>query len=857
MFRATILFILSLSFIILSACQLDAETSRPVLLAQQTETPTPTLTSPSTATSTSTPVQTPTPIPTETPAPTNTPLPTETPVSSDRLAMAQQAYAGGDYETARLEFDALLADPGASPDEQRLALYWRGRSELDLEDTASAIATLQTFLAQYPTDQFARAAQFNLGRAYEQAGRYEEADAAYLASVVPGDPVNVYVYERVGNVRLLTGAYTDTITAYQNGIDATEDTNSKARLREGIAQAELLRGDGGAAIAQYETILSMPQLDNSYRARILRLMGDGYRTLGDIEAARARYLEAVNRYPEAYDSYLALVELVVNDNVPVDEFQRGRVNYHAGSYQPAIAAFERYLAQLPTEPISDTATLTTTETVSDTTIADASTAALPRADEALWLMALSQQALGQYYNAIATFQRLIDEYPTSTHWGEAHFQKGETLLYQGNYGEAQAVWRAFATQNPAHSLAPESLWRAARLAQSEDQVEEAHTQLHALVDTYPNSERASEALYWAGQASYKLEDYEGAIEDWKALVENYPDSELVSFAGYWQAKTLLALGRNDEARAVLTKTSEEGPLSYYRLRARDLLEGRQPETVPLQLPGEAELMSEKAETESWLQQWLGLAETENLAALSAQLQSDPGFERGNTLLELGLRDQALVEFETVKDRWWNDALAMYQLSVYFWERGLGRLSILTAARLIALSPAKDPEDAPLFIQRLYYPIYFPELIFGEAEKYELDPVLLAALIRQESLFELSAHSHAGARGLMQVMPATGEYVAQNIDFSSFDADQLWLPYVSVKFGAWYLDQQLGLFNDHQFAALAAYNAGPANVLEWMKASDDLDIFVESIPFWESRTYIRRIYENLAAYRRLYGPPLID
>jgi len=856
MFRATILFILSLSFIILSACQLDAETSRPVLVAQQTGTPLP-LTSPPTATSTSAPAETATPVPTETPTPTNTPIPTETPVSSDRLAVAQQAYASGDYETARLEFDALLADPGASPDEQRLARYWRGRSELDLEDAASAIATLQMFLAQYPSDQLTRAAQFNLGRAYEQAGRYEEAAAAYLASVVPGDPVSVYVYERVGNVRLLTGAYTDTITAYQNGIDATEDTHFKARLREGIAQAELLRGDGGAALAQYETILGMPQLDDAYRAKILRLMGDSYRTQGDIEAARARYLEAVNRYPEAYDSYLALVELVVNDNVPVDEFQRGRVNYHAGSYQPAVAAFERYLAQLPTEPISDTAILTSTETASDTTVADAATTTLPKADEALWLMALSQRAMGQYHNAISTFQRLIDEYPNSSHWGEANFQKGETLLYQGNYGEAQAVWRAFAAQNPAHPLAPESLWRAARLAQTEDLFEEARTQLRTLVDTYPNSERASEALYWAGQAAYKLGDYEGAIEDWKALIENYPDSELVSFAGYWQAKTLLTLGRDDEARAVLTKTSEEGRLSYYRLRARDLLTGRQPEPVPLQLPDEAQLMTERVETEDWLRQWLGLAETENPAALSPQLQGDPAFQRGDKLLELGLRDQALVEFETVKDQWWNDALAMYQLSVYFWERGLGRLSILSAARLIFLSPAKNPEDAPLFIQRLYYPIYFPELIFGEAEKYDLDPVLLAALIRQESLFELSAHSHAGARGLMQVMPATGEYVAQHIDFSNFDTDQLWLPYVSIKFGAWYLDQQLGLFNDHQFAALAAYNAGPANVEEWMKVSDDLDIFVESIPFWESRIYIRSIYENLAAYRRLYGPPLID
>ena len=127
-----------------------------------------------------------------------------------------------------------------------------------------------------------------------------------------------------------------------------------------------------------------------------------------------------------------------------------------------------------------------------------------------------------------------------------------------------------------------------------------------------------------------------------------------------------------------------------------------------------------------------------------------------------------------------------------------------------------------------------------------------SLIRQESLFEYSAESSAGARGLMQVMPTTGEYVAERSDYGSFNTDELWLPYVNIKLGAWYINQQLAIFEGNKLAAMAAYNAGPGNVLEWIEVSDDLDIFVESIPFWESRTYIRRVYENLAAYHRIYG-----
>jgi soluble lytic murein transglycosylase len=338
------------------------------------------------------------------------------------------------------------------------------------------------------------------------------------------------------------------------------------------------------------------------------------------------------------------------------------------------------------------------------------------------------------------------------------------------------------------------------------------------------------------------------------LVNKFSSSDLANFGGYWQAKSLLALGRDEEAQVVL-KHIAANSLDYYSLRAHDLLTGMQPHTVPLILPTPAELRQEQAEAEAWLAKWLGLDDAQNLSRLSDEIRDDPAFQRGNVLLYLGLRAEALTEFEKVKDNWWDNALAMYQLSLYFRDQRMGKLSIETAARLIVLSPAGDPENAPVFIQRLFYPILFDNLIFTEAEQHEVDPALLLAIMRQESLFEESAESFAGARGLMQVMPATGDYVAERSDFErEYHPDQLWLPYISVKFGAWYISQQLGMFDGNQFAALAAYNAGPGNVLEWIKASDDLDIFVERIPYRESRVYIRNIYVNLAAYRHLYGPP---
>ncbi|MBI1881651.1 MAG: tetratricopeptide repeat protein [Chloroflexi bacterium] len=867
MWRQLPLAILLLSIFILAGCQLDAEQRFP-LLAWQTDTPTPTVTFTSTSTATATPP--PTNTPTSTPTPTKTPTPTATPIPSDRLDTAQRAYTNGDYETARFEFDALLADPGADANERRLALHWRGRSELQLGEAAAAIASLKMFVEQYSSDELTRPAQFNLGTAYEQAGQFDEAVLAYRGSIIPEDPINVYIYQRIGDVGLHTNAYTDTIAAYQAGISSTDDLGFEVTLRESMAQVELLRDNPAGAIAQYEAILKVAKIE-AYRAKILRLLGEAYLAAGDNQAAYERYLEAVNNYPQAHDSYLALVELV-NASVPVDDYQRGLVDYYAGAYEPAVIAFGRYLN--PPEPISDTITnetpaltppltpttnLIVTDTVTHVSPAPSSLPSTSQgppayAADALWLLGLSLQGLGRYNAAIDAFQHLIDVYPADSNWGKAYLEIGKALAGQNNISQAKAAFRDFAAKHPTHPLAGEALWRAARLDLDGDQLDEAYTYLRQLAQKIPTDEYADDALYWAGYAAFKMGNYEQAIVPWAELADKYPTSDLASFGGYWEAKSLLALGRDDEAKAVLKQISESS-LNYYSLRAHDLLNGVQPHTVPLLLPTPAELSQEQAEAEAWLAEWLGLVNSTTLSNLSAEVQGDPAFQRGDGLLKLGLRAEALAEFETVKDNWWDNPLALYQLALYFRDKGLGELSIVTAARLILLSPAADPENAPIFIQRLFYPILFDDLIFTEAQQHQIDPALLLAIMRQESLFEQSAESIVGARGLMQVMPGTGDYVAERSDFEqAYHADQLWLPYISVKFGAWYISQQLGIFDGNQFAALAAYNAGPGNVLEWIKTSDDLDVFVESIPYRESRVYIRNIYVNLAAYRRLYGPP---
>jgi soluble lytic murein transglycosylase len=269
---------------------------------------------------------------------------------------------------------------------------------------------------------------------------------------------------------------------------------------------------------------------------------------------------------------------------------------------------------------------------------------------------------------------------------------------------------------------------------------------------------------------------------------------------------------------------------------------------PLSFPNQ---YGDQAKAEEWLATWLPITNTLDLASLDPLVAESPAFHRGDALLAAGRRGEALDEFDAIKEIWWDDPLRMYQLALAFRERGLYRLSLVAAERLTWLSPVSGRAEVPDFIQHLSFPLYYRELVISEAKAQDVDPLLLFALIRQESLFEPSIDSRADARGLSQIIPPTGEWIAGRLGWGGFNEDDLYLPYVNIRFGAYYLSIQLATFDEETIPALAAYNAGPGHIHRWIEDANDLDLFVETMPFVEPRRYVRNVYENYAHYRRLY------
>jgi soluble lytic murein transglycosylase len=155
-----------------------------------------------------------------------------------------------------------------------------------------------------------------------------------------------------------------------------------------------------------------------------------------------------------------------------------------------------------------------------------------------------------------------------------------------------------------------------------------------------------------------------------------------------------------------------------------------------------------------------------------------------------------------------------------------------------------------------FPLAYWEMIQQKAQGQELDPYLVLALIRQESLFDPQARSPAAALGLMQLLPSTAARVAKQIGVAPPSNEQLFQPEVNLVLGTQYLKDLLQRYSGDWFKAIAAYNAGEAAVDRWDREihTDDAEEFVERIPYLETRGYVKLVMRNHRIYKRLYNQP---
>ena len=767
------------------------------------------------------PTATPAPIPTSSATPTPTPQPT--PLPALRNEAARLALANGDWQLAEREFERVISESN-DPDVVGEALFGLGDALLRDERLAEAITIFSEFITNYssharvPSALVLRAqANTLLGEPASAAADYERYLSQYSGAI------DLYVEEWLGDALRQDFRPLDAVSHYQAALIAPGQTNQTGQ-RIKIGRAYMEAGEFERALEQFDQVYAQAA-DPATKASMNLLAGEALELLGNLEGLHSRYLDSFENYPTAFDTYVGLIRLV-EDGVPVDDYQRGLVDYYAGAYQPAVAAFDRVLASTPSAA-------------------------------AYYYRGLSHLGLGSPALALEDMEAATSNYPAASIWPEAMLSKARTeWAWLDRYTAAVDTYLEVADTLPQSAAAVEALFAAGRTAERSNDLARAADIWMRLADEYGLNPLATDAAFESGIVRYRLGDYPAAELAFQKSLKLASTTAQTARANLWIGKSLQADGDPDTAQAAWETARNADPTGYYSLRAEHLLEDTSPFSDSGVFNFSTDLAGERREAEQWLRDMFGITGDDPLTELGPVLATDPRFIRGLELWNLGMMEEARSELSSLRSSLGSDPEGTYRLMHTLLELGLYREAIIASRQILNHAGMDDAATqlAPVYFNRVRFGPYFGDLILPEAARYGLDGLFLLSVVRQESLFEGFATSSAAAHGLMQVIPSTGESIAGQLGWpQDYETSDLYRPFVSVRFGTYYLNAQQERFDGDLYAALAAYNGGPGNAIAWKElAADDPDLFLEIIRFAETHRYIQVIYEVFEIYKNLYA-----
>ncbi|ELS04699.1 soluble lytic murein transglycosylase-like protein [Xenococcus sp. PCC 7305] len=380
--------------------------------------------------------------------------------------------------------------------------------------------------------------------------------------------------------------------------------------------------------------------------------------------------------------------------------------------------------------------------------------------------------------------------------------------------------------------APQALLQKAKIFDGLKNTVAAQQMRDLLITDYKNSEAAAEYRWSISQKKAKQGDLLAAWEWAQPIAVNNPRSPVVAKASFWVGKWAQKLGRSEDAKTAFESTLARFPHSYYAWRSAvalgwnvgdfSTIRDIQPQVaskVNFVPPGGSQIFQELyrigLEEDAWMQFQTEIADQENLSVPDE-------FTYGLMQLSRGQNLRGINTIWYLKNRTSDEDIEQWQ----------------------ALRQTNE------YWQSLF-PIPFEEIILPWSQQRQINPLLVSALIRQESRFEPEIGSSAGALGLMQVMPATGKQVAGQIGLQDYSLTN---PEDNVNIGTFYLDFTHRKYDDNSMLAVASYNAGPNRVAQWVSRYGlrDADEFVEKIPYRETKGYVESVFENYWNYMRIYN-----
>lgn len=426
-------------------------------------------------------------------------------------------------------------------------------------------------------------------------------------------------------------------------------------------------------------------------------------------------------------------------------------------------------------------------------------------------MPAADQNLADTWLAVAGNPRLILE-PNRLDFNDPRIAPilSDGLKRWGKRNALEAAAALDALKERAPQLAPRladvERWLALWIAS------DYHPTALARLAALPDAEADRDVREWRVRVCLQQGDWNAALrwlDQLPALERDSPRWQ------YWRGRTLETLGRTEEAREAFRRIA--GQRDYHGFLAADRL------GAPYAIANAA----------------LAIPATE----LEALLVRFPALQRARELYILGREPDADAEWRQTIQNLDRAALLQAALLAHRWD--------WHAQAIVTISRAEHWDDL-----ELRFPLAFREGIVNQARAGAVDPAWVYAVIRQESGFRPDARSPVGALGLMQIMPATGRQIARELRDDSVDNPPLLQPETNIRYGVHYLRRMLERLQDNPVLATAAYNAGPNKVAQWLPARSVVpaDVWVETIPYRETRAYVQRVMEYTAIYQRRLDVP---
>jgi soluble lytic murein transglycosylase len=437
----------------------------------------------------------------------------------------------------------------------------------------------------------------------------------------------------------------------------------------------------------------------------------------------------------------------------------------------------------------------------------------------------------QYSDALASFDKAERGPLSSDDKAELLYWRTDAYMRKGLTDKALDSGTRFLKEFASHKHACSLRYMMGKAHKVENRYEQSLPYYRDIAHYHPTCEHTSDALWNVGWLYYKQKDFASAKTAFSRIATSSSSRFERERAIYWLARIADTQGYADYSADLYRLLVERYPLSYYpNLAAQRLLERNRP--LPVDYLSKADLSDAKPDID------LGL----NVAAY----RNEASFAKGIEFLKLERNSEARREFSHLQSKYEGDQ-TLYLLVAYMYHL------------------AQDwPQSIWLFRTRLerydwQYPIEgnprpFKDITVRNCDEFGLDPLLLTALMREESSFQTDVQSFAHAVGLTQIIASTGRHIAKQLGVSRFSMKDLTNPEISIRFGAHHMKELVDRYRGNHALAIAAYNAGETAVNRWQNERGDqpMDEFVEDIPYQETRGYVRRVLKSYGIYRHLYS-----